>query len=63
MTFFTLKKIVRLTLMTEVPGTIIVDTEERIDDLVIKLPSGKNAVLTGSVDRQHISPSADGGGS
>ena len=63
LTFFTLKKIVRLTLMTEVPGTIIVDTEERIDDLVIKLPSGKNAVLTGSVDRQHISPSADGGGS
>lgn len=62
LTFFTLKKLIRLTLETEQPGTIIVNTEECVDNLPIALPSGRVAVLNGSVDRQHIAPSDSGDG-
>lgn len=56
-TFFTLKKIVRLTLETEEVGTTIVGTEEKIDSLHLTLPNGRQtAILNGSVDRQHIAP-------
>lgn len=56
LTFFTLEKIIRLTLSTEQPGTVIVDAEERIDNLPLVLPDGKTVILNGSVDRQHIAP-------
>ena len=60
--FFTLKKLVRLTLETEQPGTTVVAAEDRINNLIMELPSGRTAVLTGSVDRQHIAPSSGGDG-
>ncbi len=62
LTFIMLKRLVLLTVETEQAETIIVDTEEHVDDLAINLPSGKTAVLNGSIDRQHIAPSPDGNG-
>lgn len=59
LTFFTIKKIVRLTLATEQPGTTIVDTEERVGRLPFTLPDGRTVILNGSVDRQHISPAPE----
>lgn len=60
LTFYTLQKIVRLTLETEQPGTIIVDTECTVENLPLTLPSGQTAILTGTIDRQHIAPGPDG---
>lgn len=62
LTFIMLKRLVMLTVETEQVGTVIVDTEENVDNLVINLPSGRTAVLNGSIDRQHIAPSIDGNG-
>lgn len=55
-TFYTLKKIIRLTIETEEPGSVVVATEEPMDNLPLHLPSGRTAILTGTIDRQHIAP-------
>ncbi len=62
LTFIMLKRLVMLTIETEQVGTVIVDTEEHVDNLLVNLPSGRTAVLNGSIDRQHIAPSVDGNG-
>lgn len=55
LTFYTLKKIIHLTLATEQYGTVIVATEEKIE-IPLTLPCGLTVTLNGSVDRQHIAP-------
>lgn len=58
--FNILRKMVKQTLRTEIPNTVVVGTEMKVNGLPIKLPNGRTVNLKGTIDRQHYEPDADG---